>query len=242
MTRPVSTKYLAALGVTLTFTALLTVPLPNPVYTPGPVRAATVDGGVPATWPCRHDVTWAFNPNAAPAGALPDLSDVFATYASLTGLTFHYQGTTTSLPQADDLATGSIGRRDADIVVAFAWPAGSGMTPTSSLLDNPDTGAAKTATATEFRDRLGVIRGPENSILAANIVVVPDVGTGVNYGGRSTVKAFLLHETGHAIGLDHAKASQQSIMTPTLDGSVTALTTTDAAAITGLYQQCLHTQ
>lgn len=238
-TRP---GYLYMLAFTCLIAIIFLAPLPDPVPSVTTIPAASVEHGVPATWDCSTPITWTFNPVGANPGTLEDITSVFDDYHRITGLNFRYDGTTTDIPQRDDLVNGAnLTARPSDIVIAVAQPALSTSTgQTSTLLDTDDAGAAKTSTATEARARLGFIHSPSNRILAADIVLRPsaDLANGDSYGGQSGQKAFLTHEIGHAVGLDHAEPFAASVMTPTLDGHVTTLQPLDTSALRSLYSHC----
>lgn len=234
--------YWVVLTTSLLIAIIFLIPLPEPVPATTQIPAASIVNGVAATWPCTPPITWKFNSTIAPKGALEDTQKAFDEYAKNTGLIFQYKGETDEIPQNSDLENPKHSeKRTANIIVAYAYSPGDG-TPESTLLDGQDTGAAKTATATVSRKRLGLISQPTNTLTAADIVIKPlnkKIVGKKTYGGKSNTYAFILHEVGHAIGLDHANVTQISIMTPALDGTIDTLSTADKTSLRTLYASCL---
>jgi len=159
--------------------------------------------------PCQT-IRWRINLTYAPHGALSDTKEAFSRLARNTGMTFSYAGTTSRIPQknwSDHVTTDT----KPNIIVAWAKP-GSG-TGRSTLLPSGAAGyggwAARTWVTTDGENHpMRILAG--FALLNRNTNSLAG-----GYGSGETRGQLILHELGHAIGLEHTSDKHQ-IMYPTL--------------------------
>lgn len=174
--------------------------------------------GSPAAWrPCRT-IVWAVDLRAAPQQGLADVHRAVALAEQATGLRFSYAGAVAAVPQRAWLQPGGWPPGLPDLVLAWARPAGS-VGPESDLLGGDgEAGVAGWAAEDEGTGRAWIERA----------VVVLDPGrdgqfepgprpgrVGLLRAGRPPRVRLLLHELGHALGLDHVDDTGQ-VMHPTI--------------------------
>jgi hypothetical protein len=152
-----------------------------------------------ARWdPCRV-ISYRVNPNRLPAGALSDVQEAFRRLSSATGLRFSYAGTTSFLPYARGSSRRLTG---ADLAVAWAPPR---TVPGLAGRVVGLGGYAGASTSTRWTQiTQGYVVLDSTSRLAAGF-----------RGHRSTRGTALLHELGHAVGLDHVTDRRQ-VMYPVM--------------------------
>jgi len=167
------------------------------------------DGHVVRWNPCAT-IHWRVNLNYAPRGALSDVKEAFARLARNTGMVFSYAGTTSSIPQKNWAATVTTDQRP-HIVVAWARP-GSGP-GRSTLL--PSGAAGYGGWAARSWAEMDGTRHPMRIIAGFALLNRNTNDLTGGYGSGDTRGQLLLHELGHAIGLEHTSDKHQ-IMYPTL--------------------------
>jgi hypothetical protein len=163
--------------------------------------------------PCRPAaIGYRVNLANSTAGALTDVKGSIARLSTATGLSFVYRGTTAILPGRGNDAYPA----GTELVIAWAKPG------QSTNLPKPPRGYGSPA----------AVGGPENVryaqdtkgkqiieitdalvVVNANIKLSGGFGSGPRYGYQGTRGALLMHELGHAVGLDHVSDKVQ-IMAP----------------------------
>jgi hypothetical protein len=187
---------------------------PVPTTTAGPgghefqqLQPGTDDTPV-AFDPCRP-VRWVYNPAGAPADGLAIAKKGFARLAATTGLRFRFDGTTDEVP-ARDRAPYLPTKYDPDrwAPVLVAWSDENGF---RDLIGHV-TGATRP-------DRVGL--GDGRSVYVSGIVVLDAVDLSENaVPDRSVVRATMLHELGHLVGLDHTTDRTQLMFSESQPGIV----------------------
>lgn len=174
-------------------------------------RLSSANGQVIRWNPCRV-ITYQVNMTGASAGALIDVQGTMSRLATANGLSFRYLGSTGAIPQKAWLS--SWPTTTADIVVAWAY-AGTGRStilPSTAAGEGgwTSTGAYTPAGSIVWQIRHGFV------VLnrASNSAMRPGFGAGQTRG------ELLLHEVGHAVGLQHTSATTQ-IMYATLQARST---------------------
>ncbi|MEU8817842.1 matrixin family metalloprotease [Actinoplanes sp. NPDC048796] len=199
--------------------------LPLIVMQPGVAQAAgnakaykllsQTDGKGPvARWnPCAGPIDYRVNLTRAPQNSLPEVKTAFANVAKATGLTFRYAGTTAAIPAA---TKGYSGVYPAGTEIVIAW-----VTPGvhSSMLGKTTSTAgmggymARGAFTASGAQAWAVTEG--RVVLNADLTKKMARGFAAGQGG--TTGQLLMHEIGHAVGLDHPKiADRYEIMYPML--------------------------
>lgn len=173
----------------------------RPLGTPPPVPAADGswaalavqrDGRTPVAYdPCRP-VHYVLNPDGAPPRAESLVQDAVAEVAAASGLRFVYDGRTDERVTRDRPASqpARYGDRWAPVLLSFERPA-----------DNPDVGDGVAGRGGSDMASAG---GPWVYVTGA-VVVDADWAASVagTPRGRASVRAVLVHELGHVLGLDH---------------------------------------
>lgn len=163
---------------------------------------ATGPDGKPVRWnPCAMPITWRINSTYGPSNSYDLAAEALNRVAAATGFTFKYLGTTTVMPYA---STNNTNPADTMLVVAFGTPTQvSNLTGNVVGLGGPayawtSSGSAKITSAQVLID-------------ASDIAPVGFLKNGFQQG--ASVGSVLLHETGHAMGLNHYNDTVQ-IMNP----------------------------
>jgi hypothetical protein len=192
-----STASAAGLGYALTYTGL-------PNGTKPVVR-----------WnPCQSAITYKVNLADVPTSIRPTiLSETQATVAKLaayTGMVFSYRGSTTEVPHV-----GSMPTQSAELVIAYTTPAKTSYNLWGSTVGegglyyawSSSTVSGRTTYAVAARRGFVVIDTPQmlSQLLGG-------------YGAGMRRANLLMHELGHAVGLQHVTDSTQA-MYPSLLGS-----------------------
>ncbi|MFI7598077.1 hypothetical protein [Actinoplanes sp. NPDC049681] len=216
---------------------------------PASATAAAGDRKAYATWdtpaprwnPCAV-IGYRFNPARAPKGALADVKGAIRRISSATGLRFAYRGTTSAVPRAKhgynaDYPT------DTQLVIAWVYPGKQ----SEWLTQNSLAGMAGPTWRTGY-----TTKGAENGminwagvVLNANIKLTGGFGAGPRYGWQGTRGQLLMHELGHAVGLDHpAIHDTKQIMygTMTRKKAVWGAGDLTGLKLVGKAQGCLRTE
>jgi hypothetical protein len=162
---------------------------------------------VEARWnPCQQAITYAVNlsglPGSARAGVLAEVEAGVARVSRADGMHYRYVGATTFVPQQATLAQGP-----AEIVVAAVDRRATDLDLAESSLG---FGGVLWATWTaNGREGAAVVRG--------YVVLMPAAMTKLTRGFRAGKSQgnVILHEFGHATGLEHVTAGDQ-VMNPDL--------------------------
>ena len=170
--------------------------------------------------PCQT-ITYAVNARKAGstpkarAAAIADTQAAMGRAGERTGMSFRYVGTTTEIPRDAAGASWTDRQRAAEIVIAWVKPGSA--TYGSNLLSQASGGYAsgtggwswKAWTTASGQWRLAIGRG---------FVVINADQNGsyrAGFGSGTTRGALLLHEVGHALGLNHVGATDE-LMYPTM--------------------------
>jgi hypothetical protein len=183
-------------------------------------KYSTVVGGKAVRWnPCAP-IHWKFRTTGAPAGAGSVVYAAVARVALATGIRFQYDGLTTANPTSSWLPKSSDNVRP----MLIGWTDGS---HSDLLAGRPSSVLGVTRTAYFATSRDGV------AIAATKAAVIAlDRTNRLPLTGAVSWKTTILHELGHAMGLDHVSNSKQ-LMYPVLQRSLYGLQSGDLA---GLYR------
>ncbi|MBT0771379.1 matrixin family metalloprotease [Kineosporia sp. J2-2] len=161
-----------------------------------------------ARWnPCQSAVTWRANlsglPKAKRAAMLKTITASFKRLSAATGITYRYQGTTTFVPK-----TGNLEKAPAEIVVAAV---------SKSRTDFPMNDNSLGYGGVLWSSWYGGTQGEGAAVMRGYVVLeakaIQKLKTGFGSGLRQS--NVILHELGHASGLEHVKDRKQQ-MYPTL--------------------------
>jgi hypothetical protein len=171
--------------------------------------ALTYSSGKVVRWnPCQT-ISYKVNPDRAPKRALSEVKYAVERVAARTGITFVYDGRTSTVPQSnfDDHADRSKRR------IIFAWARPGSGSGRSTLLPSGAAGeggwAAQSWTKDGRSHDLRIIGG----FAIFNAATFRDLRSG--FGRGETSGQLILHELGHAMGLEHVGTKSQ-IMYPRL--------------------------
>jgi hypothetical protein len=150
------------------------------------------DGVSPVAWdPCRpvHYVV----SGSAPAGAEGMLEEAVATISAATGLRFVADGPTDEVAGAasrDSYQPDRYGKRWAPLLVAWATPE-----------DDADLGGLTAGMGGP--SMMGLAGGPQVYVSGVVTLDAPQFAEGLARGDGAVMRAVLIHELGHAMGLAH---------------------------------------
>jgi hypothetical protein len=162
--------------------------------------SVSVNSGWVQRWnPCAP-VHYRVNLSLEPGG-LPAVQAAVATLSKATGITFAYDGTTSFTPSSGNW------NQPAPLVIAFAHPAG--QTYGSSYL-----GGTNQLGEGGYQSQYTSVLGKITSYKIIKGYVVIDA-TGYNRADGHVRTAVLLHELGHAVGLNHAHLTSE-VMYPSV--------------------------
>jgi hypothetical protein len=189
-------------------------PAPTPTPTgPGRGNASSYSlshnsNGTVTRWnPCDGAIHVRANLDLAPSGAVDDVLEALRQLGTATGLTFTYDGTTSYVPTSSNTAN-----RPAPLVIAWAdRGTGSGQTDLVQSGAIAEGGWNSSAVSTDGG------RTWNWKISSGFVVVDPSASSALTsgFGTGATRGALLLHELGHAVGLQHV-SDQGQLMYPTL--------------------------
>ncbi|MCZ3387474.1 MAG: matrixin family metalloprotease [Actinomycetia bacterium] len=171
--------------------------------------------------PCQTKVTYAVNTRlaggttAARNAAVADVKAAFKRVSNRTGIPFAFAGRTSEIPNNAEDESWSNRQKAAEIVVA--WVDQSRAKYRTNLMTDNGNGYAsgvggwmmRAWTDSEGRWRAAIGRGFVVINSGHNSTYTAGFGSGVTRG------ALLLHEIGHAVGLDHVGTTSE-IMYPTM--------------------------
>jgi len=164
-----------------------------------------------ARWnPCAR-IGYRVNARQGGRGALADTREALARIRRVTGLRFAYRGSTRIIPGGRG---GNRYPRDTQLVVAWARPAQTRMldAPGVAGQGGPSWVTWRTAGG---RTKAMITRG--SVVLNARLDFGGGFGGGVHNGLLGTRGALLMHELGHAVGLDHPRQDDRwEILYPTI--------------------------
>jgi hypothetical protein len=162
--------------------------------------------------PCQS-ITYKINVGALPSRLRPavlgEVRSAFGQLAKASGMRFSYRGTTTEVPRS-----GNLDRQSAEIIVAVTTPS-----RTDFPIGDGTLGYGGRSWYWWWRDSGSGIR--YGAAITRGFVVLDSAGVrGLQGGfGRGVDRGNLvLHELGHAVGLDHAGA-RASLMYPELSSA-----------------------
>jgi Matrixin len=176
------------------------------------VMKATLHSGakVTARWnPCQAAITYRVNLGGVPAAKrtalLSDVKSSVQKLAAADGMTYRYTGTTSFVPKQGNLTSAP-----AEIVVAAVAPGATDFSLPKNAL-----GFGGVIWSTWYgggREGAAVVRGYVVLSPAAMTSLKPGFGPGQTRGN------VILHELGHASGLDHVDSTDE-LMNPVLTSS-----------------------
>lgn len=154
-----------------------------------------------ARWnPCRV-IGYRVNLANTTPGALTDVKGAIARVSSATGLTFVYRGTTMILPgRGSDQYPA-----DTDLVISWAKPGQSTKlpAPATGYRAPAGTGGASWGSAWSSTGKPASMISKGFVVLNATMTFAGGFGSGPSTGLQGTRGQLLMHELGHAMGLDH---------------------------------------
>lgn len=170
------------------------------------------DGRTPITWsPCRP-IHYVMRPDRMPPGGQQLLEDAIAQVSALSGLRFVYDGTTDEYVENEGrqaFQRDRYGDRWAPVLVVWGNPSNEG---------GYVGGVPLAGWAGPFPERAG-----DGSLVYVSgwMDFDADWSSGwISRGGSQYVRAMMLHELGHLIGLDHTTA-EGTLMGPRGGGGLT---------------------
>jgi hypothetical protein len=206
----------AAVAAALVCVPLLTVAANAALTARGNPRAfafiSRFTAGDPvARWnPCAR-IGYRVNARLGGHGALADTREALARIHRVTGLRFAYRGPTRIVPGGRG---GNSYPRDTDLVVAWARPGQTSMLGGAGVAGQggPQWVIWQTPAG---RSKAMITRG--SVVLNADLNLGGGFGGGAHNGWVGTRGQLLMHELGHAVGLDHPRQDDRwEIMYPTM--------------------------
>ncbi len=177
-------------------------------------RISTILSGKAVRWnPCAA-IHWQFRTADAPSWGLTLTRQAVARIAQVTGTRWVYDGAVSTAPSSAWLPHSPGGARP----VLIGWTDGAH----SDLL----RGRASTVLAVTRTAWFGVVRNGVTTAAIKAAVIALDRSDRLPVTGGASWKAVLLHELGHAMGLDHAGSSAQ-LMYPVLQRNLPDLQSGD---------------
>lgn len=167
--------------------------------TTGAYTFITEDDGIPVRYdPCRP-VPWVLAPAGMPAFAEPEVMAAVTDIQSRTGLEFVYEGTTDEVATFDrPLIDERYGERYAPLIIGW-----SDATATPDLAGTVSGVGGSTALPGAYGDQRYLRSG----------AVILDAADLSNYlastGGALQVRAIIMHEIAHVLGLGHVEDASQ---------------------------------
>lgn len=179
---------------------------------------STTIAGKPVRWnPCTP-IHWQFRAAGAPTGGLTVVKQTVARIAGATATTWVYDGTVSAVPTSAWLPKSTAGIRP----VLIGW----GDAASSDLLRGLPSGVLGVTRTAWF----GIT---QNGVSYASIkaaVIVLDRTDHLALNGPVSWRTVLLHELGHAMGLNHAGSNHQ-LMYPVLQPGLADLQSGDLAGL-----------
>ncbi|MDP9183214.1 MAG: matrixin family metalloprotease [Actinomycetota bacterium] len=192
-------------------------------------RFSTIVSGKVVRWnPCAA-IHWKFRTTGAPTGSGLVVKAAVARIALATGIRFVYDGTTTATPTSSWLPKTTSGIRP----LLIGWTDAS---HSDLLRSQPASVLGVTRTA-----YFGILQNGTTLAATKAAVIALDRTNRLPLTGSVSWKTTLLHELGHAMGLDHVSNSRQ-LMYPVLQRSLYGLQSGDLAGLTrlGLSAGCIN--
>ena len=198
----------------------------------GSASAHTFAASPTALWESCRVIGYRVNAAQARSGALEDVRRALRRVHQATGLRFSYQGGTAIVPQSFSDSYPP----DSPLVIAWARPEQS---PLLTQGGGSPLGVGGSAWTFGFRDATGA----DVSRIRSGSVVIDSTRQGqfpAGFGLGKTRGELLMHEIGHAVGLQHTSDTRQ-IMFPSMQSGRARWGAGDLAGLAGLgaNQGCL---
>ena len=146
--------------------------------------------GEPVHWdPCRR-IGWRVNPQRSPKRAIPQAQEAMQRVKQATGLRFKYVGRTKANPKR-------FGQYPKDTRLVMGWGGPKA------------TGGAAGQGGPQWLSTGRIIRGFVVLNYKYNKKIAPGFGRGPKSGYQGTLGQLMMHELGHAVGLQHVKDKRQ---------------------------------
>jgi len=146
--------------------------------------------GEPVHWdPCRR-IGWGVNPKKSPKRAVPHAKEAMQRVKQATGLRFKYQGRTDANPKKFGTYP-----KDTNLVMGWGRPKA--------------TGGAAGLGGPQWLSNGRIINGFVVLNYRYNDKIAPGFGRGPKSGYQGTLGQLMMHELGHAMGLDHVGDKRQ---------------------------------